>query len=400
MRRVYLVTVPLVLVLSSLVWATRHKSFARELLRGDDSEETEEIVLADGGAPPIGEEPDPVKARTELSPASISEATSGGWGPPQHSKLELTRIRDGLELYNPHHALGATVKGSSHTHAAPDHSGIDAGQQEERLRTLKGQNAHDFVWLTAHNFVAPSPNVPGILHMFGVEVYAKERSGSAPHVLGLLPNGRLANVSDRPFGYYSKDVRGTADAIRAAGGLPVLAHPMRYPLADAEAKALDERLWGVEILSGSTRVEDNVEFLDERLSAGTYMCLTAGGDIHDEDWSLTRGYLVVSVPKKPATMADVFESVKACNFFACGVKDDDGVPVDPPELVVSEGKITLSVPTAATLRFVGQGGKVLSEHKKARRAEYAPRGDERYVRAEAVGTHARCYSQPLWLVGK
>lgn len=333
---------------------------------------------------------------------SVGSPTSdnGSWAPPYRERQTLAVLREGLGVYNPHRPGGATVKGSSHTHAAPDHSGIDAAEQEARLRDLPPPHAQDFVWLTAHNFVAPSPNVPNVLHMFGVEVYVKQASGSAPHMLALLPNGALADEEDTPFGYYSKDISGGAAAIRAAGGLPALAHPMRYAISEAEARALDERLWGIEVMSGSSVVEDNLEFLDEHLSRGKYACLTAGGDIHDEDWSVTRGYLVVSVPKKPASMGEVFEATKACNFFACGAHDEDTTLVEPLALRVEQGRIVVSAPVLATIRFVGKGGNVLKEEKRVMRSEYAPQGDELYVRVEALGpsSRARCYSQPLWLV--
>lgn len=290
------------------------------------------------------------------------------------------------------------MKGSTHTHCAPDHSGIESAVQEARLRDLSTPNNHDFVFMTAHNFVAPSPNVPGILHMFGVEVYAVMASGAAPHMLALLPNGALADVNARPFGYYSTDVLGASTAIRNAGGLPVLAHPLRYAIPDAEAVMLDERLWGIEIMSATGVVRDNLGFADAFLSRGKYVCLTAGGDIHDEDYSLTRGHIVVSVPTKTPSMSAVFDSVRACNFFACGVINQDTVPLDPPDLEVRGGRISVTVKAPATLRFVGNHGTVLKAVTNATAADYTPQGGELYVRVEAEAENAACYSQPLWLV--
>jgi hypothetical protein len=252
--------------------------------------------------------------------------------------------------------------------------------------------------MTAHNFVSPDPGVSGILHMFGVEVYVKQPSGASPHMLAYLPNGSLADTEAMPFGYYSKTVLGAAEAIRQAGGLPALAHPMRYAIPDAEVSAMDERLWGVEVLSGSSNVDDNRAFIDKWLSSGKYVCLTAGGDIHDEDWSVTRGYQVVSVPSATPTMSQVFDAVAACNFFACGTTNTTSTPVDPPTLRVTGGAIELSVPTSVTIRFVGRNGAVLSEKSGVTSASYTPTGNELYVRVEAFGSGGSCFSQPLWLV--
>jgi hypothetical protein len=234
--------------------------------------------------------------------------------------------------------------------------------------------------------------------MFGVEVYVKQASGAAPHMLAYLPDGSLADTENDPFGYYSKDVLGAAEAIREAGGLAALAHPMRYAIPEADVAAWDERVWGFEVLSGSSNVDDNRAFIDRWLSSGKYACLTAGGDIHDEDWSLTRGYQVVSVPSATPSMKQVFDAVAACNFFACGTTNTTSTPVDPPKLRVTGGAIELEVPTSATIRFVGRNGAVLSEKSGVTSASYAPSGNELYVRVEAIGTGGRCYSQPLWLV--
>ncbi len=293
------------------------------------------------------------------------------------------------------------MKGSGHTHCAPDHSAIDAADQEERLRDLPGPHAQNFTWMTAHGVVAADPEVTGFLHMFGVETYAKQPSGVSPHVLAYLPDGELADGSTNPFGYFKLDVLAASEAIRKAGGLPVLAHPLRYAIPDAEVQAMDERVWGIEALSGSSNVEDNLEFIDAWLSSGKYACLTAGGDIHDEDWSLTRGYQVVAVDSATPTRKEVFEAVAVCNFFACNTSNTKATPVDPPSLRVTKGAIEVTVATEVTLRFIGGEGAVLAE-TTGKSASYKPTGAEQYVRVEAVsaGGLARCYSQPLWLVAR
>ncbi len=353
-----------------------------------------------GGAPGAGGSVSSGGAGSGGAASGGASSGGGAWAPRLHTALPLDTLSPSLGLYNPHRPGAATVKGSGHTHCDPDHSGMEPAVQEARLRDLPGAHHHDFVWMTAHNFVAPNPGVSGILHMFGVEVYVKQASGASPHMLAYLPNGSLADTEATPFGYYSKDVMGAAEAIRKAGGLPALAHPLRYALPDADVSAMDERLWGIEVLSGSSNVEQNLGFIDKWLSSGKYACLTAGGDIHDEDWSVTRGHQVVTVPSATPTMSQVFDAVAACNFFACGATSTTSTVVDPPELRVTGGAIEIKVPSSATLRFIGRDGAVLSEKTGVTSASYTPSGSELYVRVEAVGTGmgARCYSQPLWLV--
>lgn len=358
---------------------------------------------ASGGAPPT----------TTGGSGSVSSGGSPGaggsggisgrlWGPSGHTPLPLVRLTNELSAYVPNRGGAFALRGSGHTHCAPDHSGIAPETQVRRLRELPGAHAHDFVWLTAHNFVAPDPGVSGIMHMFGVEVYtATLPSGVAPHMLAYLPDGSLANESTFPFGAFDLDLGAAAAAIVAKGGLPALAHPARLPPTEAEMDSVGEQLWGMEVTSGSSNAEENLMMVDQRLSRGRYVCLTAGGDIHGEDYRLTSGYQVVSVDTPSPDRKSLFAAVAACNMFACGVQNTSVEPLDPPRLTVVGDSVELSLPRPAeSIRFVGKGGVVLSEYGGVSSARYAPRLSDQYVRVEAVGDRgrARCYSQPIWLV--
>ncbi len=328
--------------------------------------------------------------------------TGPTWGPKGHEPLALERLGPSLLAYMPNRGGAFAVRGSGHTHCAPDHSDIDAATQERRLRDLSGTHRHDFVWMTAHSFVAPDPNVGGIVHMFGIEVYtATLQSGAAPHMLGYLPDGSLANATSYPFGVFDLDLSAAAARVREHGGLPALAHPARVPPSDVEMDAVDERLWGMEVTSGSSDAEANLAMVDHRLSSGRYVCLTAGGDIHDEEYRLTSGYQVVSVAMNPPDPAALFAAISSCNMYACGTRNAETRQIDPPTLRVVDGSIELSLPTAAeTIRFIGKGGTVLAAFSGAQSAKYAPKLDDLYVRVEAFGSgrDASCYSQPIWMV--
>lgn len=325
------------------------------------------------------------------------------WGPEGHAQLPLERLGPSLLAYLPNRGGAFAVRGSGHTHCAPDHSDIDAGTQERRLRDLPGTHRHDFVWMTAHSFVAPNPNVGGIVHMFGIEVYTATlpSSGVAPHMLGYLPNGALAGAASYPFGVFDLDLSAAAAEIRSHGGLPALAHPARLPPTQAEMDAVDERLWGMEVTSGTSDAEASLVMVDQRLSSGRYVCLTAGGDIHAEDTYLTRGYQLVSVDTNPPDPGALFAAISACNMFACGTRSADTPQVEPPTLRVVDGALELNLPIRAeTIRFVGQGGTVLAAYSNVQSARYAPRLEDLYVRVEVLGAgqRSRCYSQPVWLV--
>jgi hypothetical protein len=323
--------------------------------------------------------------------------------PAQHPALIHGSSHDfpSFRVISPHRHSEHELQGSAHTHCAPDHSDIEASAQQLRLRSLGPDHRHHFVWMTAHDFVAPDPGVEHIQHMFGVELYTKPLDGlRSPHVIGLLQDGSLADPEKRPFGVYRYGLKEAAQAISRAGGLAVLAHPSRYSPTEASLAEVGTELWGIEVLSGSTRPEENLTFIDARLSTGVYTCLSAGGDIHKEDYKLTAGYQIVASPRPTLGRDELFEAVRNCNFFACGVKSPRHGPIRRPQLQVRNDGIHFSSKTALdSIRFIGQHGKVLHEARSTISARYEPREEDFYVRIEAVSAdrNARCYSQPLWI---
>jgi hypothetical protein len=347
-------------------------------------------------------------AGTSPSDASNGERTGGETDAPRASPSRFLPERplaavgpDGVYAYNPHLPGAHRHRGSGHTHAAPDHSDIDPARQERRLRDLGGGHGHDYVWLTAHNFVAPDPGVSGIVHMYGVEVYTSESDqGTTPHVLAFLPDGELASTGDRPFGRWAHPLTGVVERIDEAGGLATLAHPTRYSPHQSEIVNLDDSLWGIEGISRTTDIEQNLEYVDARLSAGKYVCISAGADVHDEDWSLTNGHQLVSSDQQDPSRQHLFEQVARCNFFACTVHDTDFEAIRHPTVEVSDGSIHFEAEEPLDqVEFVGQGGTVYGTEQNERRASYRPSGDERYIRIVARRSpgSAVCLSQPVWL---
>ncbi len=323
------------------------------------------------------------------------------WSPsPLMPKQRLHRLAEpGLYAYSPHRDFGCEYRGSGHTHASPDHSGIDAAVQEARLRDLSPEVAQQFTWLTVHSLVGPDPGVDNFQHLFGIEVYASVgENGVAPHVLGYFKDGAL--VGTNPFGAYTSSFAEVVEAVHEEGGLASLAHPSRYPTTDGELLAVGN-LWGIEVVSGDSDPEVNAAAWDRRLGSGRFTCANAGGDIHAEDYRFTRGVQVVSSPEAVPTQAGLHEQVAACNFFACRSWNDDYPLLKKPRLTVEDGAIVFtSDDVVDTIRFVGRGGATLATASSTMAASYVPDGSEGYVRVEAhQSTGAiECYSQPVWLM--
>lgn len=348
-----------------------------------------------------------------LLPCGSSESTSPSvhaqvdqdpdrWRPsPVHVARPLEPVTSRLLAYNPHRPLSHVVRGSGHTHAAPDHSGIDVAVQERRLRDLAAPHRHDFAWITAHDVVVDDPGVDGITHLFGVEVYADrtEALDVHAHFVGLLPDGRLAGSP--PFGIRAHAPAELVRRIHEARGLAVLAHPSRYALPLEIVAALPSELWGIEVPSGRTDPTENEPWLDARLSAGRYACVGAGGDIHDEDYTLTSGYQLVSVSSERPSRAQLWEAVRSCNFFACGVHSARYPLIEDPRVEIREGAIRFETRAVVTsIEAIGRGGRVLASESDTTSLVYTPSAGDQYVRfrARRAQGHAICLSQPVWLV--
>ncbi len=310
-------------------------------------------------------------------------------------ELSLSALGDGRGVYNVHRGGAHRYQGSGHTHSAPDHSGIDPKKQEERLRDLPGDLAHDFVWLTAHLVVVADPGVSNITHLYGIENYTKTLpSGGAPHVVAFLPDDELVGKS-QPFGLYNHTLTNMPALIDSAGGLAVLAHPSRYSPSIAEAVAVGDALWGIEGVSGGTPPADNLKYVDARLTAGKYTCISAGADLHDATSGLTSGYQLVSAADNER--ATLFEAVSACNFFACRADSEKVAPITAPEVQVKDGAIVASMEKSGTIRFVGTNGSA-RKTETGTSASYTPSASDGYVRVEMSVSGAQCYSQPLWIM--
>jgi len=149
-------------------------------------------------------------------------------------------------------------------------------------------------------------------------------------------------------------------------------------------------------LSGGTSPADNLKYVDARLSAGKYTCLSAGNDLHDATSGLTWGYQLVSA--NSADRATLFEAVSACNFFACRADNERTAPITTPDVRVEGGAIVASLEKSGTIRFIGRDGLVRQESVGAA-ATYAPLAADTYVRVEMSVPGAQCFSQPLWILG-
>lgn len=217
------------------------------------------------------------------------------------------------------------------------------------------------------------------------------------------------------------------DAIRRAGGLPIVNHPnFVWSLTAADLKGLTGAPL-VEIWNGHMQTNNlgggdapSVEALwDEVLSAGTLMYGVAADDAHffktpplpSAHSAPGRAWVMVRAGR--FTPEAILGAMERGDFYA-------STGVELAEYAVTDKGVTLKVATLAQSRyrilFIGRGGRVLKEVAvapglppqatslgAARQAEsvtYEWRGDEGYVRAKIVDSNGLvAWTQPVRIPG-
>lgn len=216
-------------------------------------------------------------------------------------------------------------------------------------------------------------------------------------VLGCMPTA-LPLKSGEP---------GFIEAARELGAFTVLNHPARWN-ADPEHVINDANLSicdGLEVYSGARvakGAQDAVSsaLWDACLGRGLKHFALGSSDCHAYDFTVpsrpTNGWTVLWLEE--LTEAAVFAALRAGRFYA-----SSGLEVD--EVHVEGGQIRVQASQAERIRFVGTGGRLLSEVAGSI-ANYEPRTGDGYVRVELDGRGApfpgvdvpiQAWLQPVWV---
>jgi hypothetical protein len=193
----------------------------------------------------------------------------------------------------------------------------------------------------------------------------------------------------------ANDLQGAIDWIAHDGGLPVLAAPGSTARPQSLATVLAaHRLFGLEVYDA--RVADSnpgqgdaTAMWDRLLSAGNRVYAFAGDDAADlHDPALGRAWIEVLAPAHD--LDSLLSSLRQGSFIASTGAEFTRLNVD--------GKtITAEAAPGSSLRFIGRGGQLLKT-VTAGKASYQVRGDEGYVRVEAIRDDgARAWSQPFFV---
>jgi hypothetical protein len=229
------------------------------------------------------------------------------------------------------------------------------------------------------------------------EVYSNSHTlTGVPAIEADYPFGSLLAL-DMDHWLPAQDLQSAVDWIRRDGGLPILARPEDPATPALAAQATHVHgLFGLEVYdarmgAANPEAADATALWDRLLSSGQQVFAVAGDDL-----------LSLSTPLEPANGAwvevlapagdvdSLLNAIEQGAFYA-----SNGPAFSSIELV---GKtIQVQADANTTLRFIGRNGRLL-ESAIGGSASYTIRGDEGYVRVEALAPDGtRAWSQPFFI---
>lgn len=273
-------------------------------------------------------------------------------------------------------------KGNLHCHSNTDGERMARHGDGPPELSLKwyADHGYDFVVLTDHNVMHPPLEVPpGLLYITGEEVTYVGGSGNY-HINGL---GTTSYIRPKFGADRIEAYQYAADAIVAQGGVAQLNHPITplafiypedflalrnialfevYNMQPGNYNSLGEPLWDNILTRGAvywgTMTDDAHLF---RVADPVIVNPPGGGFV----------MVAATEPTQPA----ILEALRQGRFYG-----SSGVLIK--KYAVTMEAITVEVEGSGPfeIKFIGAQGKVLKTVQGAR-AEYAPAGDELYVRA-------------------
>lgn len=284
---------------------------------------------------------------------------------------------------NPYASAGTYFKGQMHMHTSASFDNWTALPPAYQALEYKKAGYH-FVVITDHDVVAypQELNDGSFLVIPGYESTAE--------------SGHIVAAFTREVVSPALPPQERIDAITAAGGIAILAHPgWRVGWSGTQFTEL-RGFTGFEIFNGITSdpregAQRNAGRWQQVLNAkgrSGRVWAVAVDDAHLTN-EMGRGWVMVKAAE--LTEGAIRQSIERGAFYA---SSGPSFRV----LGVLNGAITASSPDAATIRFIDQDANVVSEGPGSW-AGYRPRGSERWVRVEAVAADGRrAWSQPFWLI--
>ena len=295
------------------------------------------------------------------------------------------------------------LKGNVHTHTLESDGDVPPAEVAQWYRA----HGYDFLVITDHDKITRIDAPPGLLLIPGEEV--TDRLPKKPlHVNAL---GLRSVVVPQHGATTVENLQKNIDAVREAGGVPLVNHPnFGWAFGAEELKQLDHAAL-FEIASGHPLINSlgppsTEEMWDELLTSGKRWYGVAVDDSHhfkcppppDAEAALPgKAWVVVRVEKAEAKM--ILDALEHGEFYAStGVEIGDYAVTDTTMTVTIRVPAGSSAPRYRT-EFIGANGRVLAS-TGANPAAYTFRGDERYVRARVTDSNGKhAWLQPMFIAG-
>ena len=283
-------------------------------------------------------------------------------------------------LVHPYHGRGRWLRGNLHAHTTHSDGKFALTELVRNYEAL----GYDFLVITDHNTLTPVDAVPTNMVLFaGAEISAAEGHIVAIALREPIPAGLPAQA--------------VIDAVRAQGGMPLLAHPNwgeNFCHWHQETLMALQGYHGIEVFNGNILRDVGSPLASDRwdmlLSRGV-SCWGYGVDDTHNEWDLANGWTMVLAEDK--TPDAILAALKDGRCYASSGVFFDTIEASGPD-------IHIVARNADRIAFVGRHGRWL-KWVNDRIAHYRVRGDEGYVRVEAFGPHgSMAWTQPFFVSGE
>jgi hypothetical protein len=247
-------------------------------------------------------------------------------------------------------AAGVWLRCALHVHTTES----DGWLQPEVQRRFHAWAGYDVLAITDHDRLTVEPaGTDDLVIIGGTELsLTAPKSGGPLHLLGI-------GITSQPAVGKDATLKEAALAVRAAGGLPFLAHPVWSGLRTDEVDGIEECA-GMEIFNAGCEVEQDRAHADAHaeiwLSMGHRLGLIATDDTHYPGFDSFRGWTMVHARER--TREAVLEALANGRYYAtAGPRITD--------LTVGNGVVavrTTPVRTIAALANPPIGGQVRAGH--------------------------------------
>jgi hypothetical protein len=283
------------------------------------------------------------------------------------------------------------LKGNLHTHTAQS----DGDSTPAEMAAWYRDHGYDFLVITDHDKITKLDAPPGLVLVAGEEV--TDRLPKKPLHVNAIGVGRVVapQGGKTPVDVLQRNI----DAVRAAGGVPLVNHPNFGWAFGADELQQLRNFTLLEIASGHPYVNAQgpppVEAMwDALLTKGRRVYGVAVDDSHhlkrpwDIDVALPGKAWVVVRAERDAK--SIVAALERGDFYA-----STGVELE--EVSATRVKVREKNGAHYRIRFIGSGGRVLHESVGAS-ASYTARGDEGYVRIKVIDSNGRmAWTQPSFI---